>query len=225
MKNTSNPIPVSEESIRKSFEQFVLDDNHPCIMAQTVFKQDQLDIHDYKSMQNQKSQKQVVKDIEKYISSYDFEDNNFQTFLAVFSEDEFPDELSFERGMWTFLFNLKKEDPEEWDEAVSNDVSSEKFSYSLCGKAFYVVGLHPNSSRKSRSAPYPALVFNLHNQFEKLREMGAYDQVRNRIRKRDKSLQGTINPMVKDFGKRSEAVQYSGREVSKDWKCPYHFDK
>lgn len=225
MKNSTDQKSISEEIIRKNFRKFIIKNDHPCIMAQTVFKQDLYKIHDYLNMNNEDSQKQVIRDIRKYIDSYDFENNQFQTFIAVFSQDKFPDELSFERAMWTFLFNLKDNDPESWDEEVSNDVSSEKFSYSLCGKAFYIVGMHQQSSRNSRSAPYPALVFNLHNQFEKLREMGAYEQVRNRIRKRDKSLQGTINPMVRDFGKRSEAAQYSGRKVSKKWECPYHFDK
>lgn len=225
MKKSTDQKSISEEIIRKNFRKFVIKNDHPCIMAQTVFKQDLYEIHDYLNMNDEDSQKQVIRDIRKYIDSYDFENNQFQTFIAVFSQDKFPDELSFERAMWTFLFNLKDNDPESWDEEVSNDVSSEKFSYSLCGKAFYIVGMHPQSSRNSRSAPYPALVFNLHNQFEKLREMGAYEQVRNRIRKRDKSLQGTINPMVRDFGKRSEAAQYSGRKVSKKWECPYHFDK
>ena len=48
--------------------------------------------------------------------------------------------------------------------------------------------MHPKSSRMARQAPFPTLVFNLHWQFEKLRELGTYKRVRNAIRKRDKSL-------------------------------------
>lgn len=51
--------------------------------------------------------------------------------------------------------------------------------------------------------------------------MGKYTTVKKRIRKRDKKLQGTINPVLKDFGKDSEAKQYSGRSVGNDWKCPF----
>ena len=40
------------------------------------------------------------------------------------------------------------------------------------------------------------------------------------IRKRDTAFQGSINPMVADFGTTSEAKQYSGREVSESWKRP-----
>ncbi|WP_417943206.1 YqcI/YcgG family protein [Flagellimonas chongwuensis] len=48
--------------------------------------------------------------------------------------------------------------------------------------------MHPKSSRMARQAPFPTLVFNLHWQFEKLRELGTYKRVRNAIRKRDKPL-------------------------------------
>ena len=89
------------------------------------------------------------------------------------------------------------------------------------GKAFYMVGMHPNSSRKSRQAPYPAIAFNLHLQFEKLREKGRYEQVKHRIRDRDIELQGNMNPMLQDFHEGSEARQYSGRKVGEEWKCPF----
>ena len=51
--------------------------------------------------------------------------------------------------------------------------------------------------------------------------MGTYKRVRNTIRKRDKKLQGNINPMLEDFGATSEAKQYSGRKVSEKWECPF----
>tara|TARA_R110002124_G_scaffold254044_2_gene419466 strand:- start:4131 stop:4460 length:330 start_codon:yes stop_codon:yes gene_type:complete len=104
---------------------------------------------------------------------------------------------------------------------VSNDPADSNFSFSIAGKAFYIVGMHPKSSRMARQAPFPAMVFNLHAQFEKLRDMNVYKRVRNRIRDRDIKLQGNINPVLEDFGVESEAKQYSGRYVGKEWKCPY----
>jgi FPC/CPF motif-containing protein YcgG len=41
------------------------------------------------------------------------------------------------------------------------------------------------------------------------------------IRTRDLALQGTINPMLSDFGERSEARQYSGRAVEENWQAPF----
>jgi FPC/CPF motif-containing protein YcgG len=39
---------------------------------------------------------------------------------------------------------------------------------------------------------------------------------------RDLRLQGSLNPNLSDFGKKSDARQYSGRAVEANWKCPFH---
>ena len=67
-----------------------------------------------------------------------------------------------------------------------------------------------------------ALVFNLHEQFERLREEGRYERMRERILSRDLALSGSINPILARFGETSEARQYSGRLVERDWRCPFH---
>ena len=41
------------------------------------------------------------------------------------------------------------------------------------------------------------------------------------IRGREFALQGTINPMLSNFGEQSEARQYSGRAVDADWNPPF----
>ena len=131
-------------------------------------------------------------------------------------------EIEFENLLWRQLQFLHEMDNTGWDPMVSDDPNDPNFSFSIGGKAFYVVGLHPEASRLARRAPYPTLVFNLHSQFEKLREMGVYHKVRDKIRERDKAVQGSINPVLQDFGEESEARQYSGRQVGKNWKCPFH---
>ncbi|MDX1470983.1 MAG: guanitoxin biosynthesis heme-dependent pre-guanitoxin N-hydroxylase GntA, partial [Flavobacteriaceae bacterium] len=97
-------------------------------------------------------------------------------------------------------------------------------SFSVHGRAFYIVGMHPESTRKARRSPYPCMVFNLHGQFEKLREMNVYRNLRDRIRRRDKQQNGSVNPMLADFGEVSEARQYSGRMVGDNWECPFNPD-
>ena len=76
-------------------------------------------------------------------------------------------------------------------------------------------------SRKSRRFEAPTLIFNRHAQFEVLRQEGRYETLRDRIRQRDIQLQGSINPMLKDHGEASEAIQYSGRAVEGEWRCPF----
>ncbi len=88
--------------------------------------------------------------------------------------------------------------------------------------AFFIVGLHPASSRFKCRFAFPTLGFNAHVQFENLREAGKYGRMQDVIRSRDTSLQGNINPNLADFGASSDARQYSGREVEGDWGCPFH---
>ncbi|HSP45414.1 MAG TPA: YqcI/YcgG family protein, partial [Chthoniobacterales bacterium] len=62
---------------------------------------------------------------------------------------------------------------------------------------------------------------NPHEQFERLRADGKWKRMQETIRSRDVELQGSINPMLSDFGEQSEARQYSGRAVEDDWKAPF----
>ena len=65
------------------------------------------------------------------------------------------------------------------------------------------------------------MVFNLHDQFERLRAQGRYERMREAILDRDRALAGDINPMLDRHGSSSEARQYSGRVVEADWTAPF----
>ncbi len=124
--------------------------------------------------------------------------------------------------MWRTLQSLHEIDDCEWDPSVSGDPENPHFIFNLKGKAFYIIGMHPESSRIARQAAYPTMVFNLHRQFDKLREIGTYQIVRDTIRKNDEALQGNINPVLTDYGADTETKQYSWRMVKENWKCPFH---
>ena len=105
---------------------------------------------------------------------------------------------------------------------VSEDPHDTHFSLSFGGEAFFIVGLHPAASRPARRFSHPTLIFNLHDQFERLRAEGTYDRLRHTILQRDEKLAGSQNPMLARFGELSEARQYSGRAVDEAWACPFH---
>lgn len=213
---------MKPQSLQQDFSQFILGNNHPCIMAQSVFNLDNAEVNDYYRIADKSQSLKLLQDLSSYIENYNFKSNKFKSFIAVFSEENKMSEIEFEQKLWKQLQFLSDLDTHQWDKAVNPDPNHKDFSFSLLGNSFYIVGMHPNSSRIARQSPYFALVFNLHMQFEKLREMNTYTSVRNRIRKRDKELQGSINPMLEDFGEGSEARQYSGRKVEENWKCPFH---
>ena len=149
--------------------------------------------------------------------------SEYATFIAIFERPRQTTEDEFERLLWKQLRLLHEHDAAEhdWDPAVATDPSDPHFSFSLGGQALYVIGLHANSSREARRFRWPTLVFNPHQQFERLRADGKWKHMQETIRHRDFELQGTINPMLSDFGERSEARQYSGRAVEENWRAPF----
>lgn len=217
---TQNNIDL--EKIDADFQSFVLNETHPCIMAKAVFKMQHYDMHAYEDMHDASEMRTLLQQLREYLNNYRFDSTEFRSFVAVFPNNQLSDEVAFEKALWKTLQMLHDLDDQPWDSSVSTNPDDAEFSFSLQGRAFYVIGLHPESSRMARQAPYTTLVFNLHCQFEKLREMGTYQTVRDTIRRNDEKLQGSINPVLRDFGDDSETKQYSGRNVERAWKCPFH---
>ncbi|MGO4820595.1 MULTISPECIES: guanitoxin biosynthesis heme-dependent pre-guanitoxin N-hydroxylase GntA [unclassified Flavobacterium] len=209
-------------TVENKFKNFIVDQEHPCVMANTVFQMDNYQMKVYDNMLSDEIVEPMLQDIENYIKNYNFESNNFESLIVCFTANDFKTEKEYEQALFNLLQKLHDKDDAAWDPNVSKDPNDPNFSFSIKGKAFYIVGMHPNSSRLARQAPYCTIVFNLHWQFEKLREMGGYERVKKRIRRRDEALQGSINPVLRDFGEDSETKQYSGRQVENNWKCPFH---
>jgi FPC/CPF motif-containing protein YcgG len=131
-------------------------------------------------------------------------------------------EEMFDALLWERLRSLSALDKVNYghDTRVDQNPEAANYSYSLKSEAFFVVGIHPGSERRARRFKYPALVFNPHAEFEKLRKLDRFEKLKSVVRKRDMIFSGSINPMLDDFGNSSEAIQYSGKRHSSDWKCP-----
>lgn len=145
--------------------------------------------------------------------------------VALFDGPTDTDEQRFEALLWSQLQRLHLLDARRgtaWAEGVSRDPDSPKFSLSLAGHPYFVIGLHPGASRIARRFAWPAMVFNSHVQFDRLRGDGRYAKMQKATRARDLALQGSLNPNLADFGTAPETRQYSGRKVGADWKCPFH---
>jgi FPC/CPF motif-containing protein YcgG len=147
----------------------------------------------------------------------------FHSLLIHFPDSPTMGEQQFEDSLFARLQGIHDVDCASfaWDPSVSSDPTSDNFSMSVGGQSFYVIGLHPGASRDARRLPHPAMVFNLHAQFEYLREQGRYDRLREAIIERDVAMNGSPNPMLAVHGQSSEALQYSGREIDGPWECPF----
>lgn len=152
-------------------------------------------------------------------------DRTVHSFVAVFDGPGDTDEARFEALLWSQLQRLHDLDVRRgtpWAADVSRDPDDPRFSLSLAGHPFFVIGLHPGASRIARRFESPALVFNSHRQFERLRADGRYRKMQAATRARDLALQGSLNPNLADFGTNAETRQYSGRAVGPGWRCPLH---
>lgn len=204
-----------------AFRAFVLDPQYTCVGAKSAVHSDSYRLGVYDELGSVAATAALARDLAAFARDVDDIDAAFATFVAVFERPQTSDEQTFERDLWAQLQRLHDADPTPWDPTVSSDPEDPHFSFSFAGTAFFIVGLHPGSARLSRKFPWPALVFNPHTQFERLREAGKYTRMQEVIRNKEVALQGDINPVLDDFGSDSEARQYSGRLVEPDWHPPF----
>ncbi|HEX8432581.1 MAG TPA: guanitoxin biosynthesis heme-dependent pre-guanitoxin N-hydroxylase GntA [Longimicrobium sp.] len=210
-----------ERSVREDFEAFVRGSGFSCLGARAALRHRAYRFGAYGEMGSPHATAALARDLASFADEHGKDE--FATHVAAFLEPAPGDEHGFEARLWEQLRALHAVDPASgWDPRVSGDPASPHFAFSFGATAFFVVGLHPDSSRISRRFGWPVLVFNPHAQFERLRGDGRYYPLRDAIRAREMALQESLNPNLSDFGAESAARQYSGRAVEPEWSCPFH---
>lgn len=218
---------VSEETILKGREELqaaIADDRFPCVGAKSAMARGTLKTLVGHSLESAWDDVKIHSHLLEWAKAYRDDPSGLRSLAVVFEGPLDLTEQQFEAAMWDRLQSLADKDDwrgQSYDRTVSADPTDPHFSLSFGGAAFFVVGLHPNASRPARRFPRPTLVFNLHDQFERLRDEGRYERMREKIIERDVELAGSANPMLARHGQASEARQYSGRLVGDDWQCPF----
>ena len=216
-------VVASADEFGELLSERILGPEYPCLGARSVFKRERATVVLHDDLEAPETARALLEQLREYASTVDPE-AGFVSFVAGFRGPEVRDEKHFEEMLWGLLQRLHDVDEQPWAPAVSADPNDPHFAFSVAGTPFFIVGLHPKASREARRMPLPVLVFNLHEQFESLREEGGFERMRDTIRRRDEELQGSINPMVSDHGETSEARQYSGRKLEKAWEAPFEPD-
>ena len=212
----------SNKNIIEDFYSFIENDSFPCVGAKAALARNNIRVMVAEHFDRCAEDKEILSFAYNFIREYRKASNGFHSLVIIFKEPVNMDETLFEEILWRRLQSLRYLDATHfaYDKRVSPDPSSPSFSFSLMEEAFFIIALHPFSSRMARRFSYPTLVFNPHSQFEKLKRTGSYERIKKINRARDIKLSGSINPMLKDFGEASEAFQYSGRQHNAEWKCP-----
>ena len=209
--------------VHDSFRALVLNPQFSCVGAKSAIQTGSYRIGHYTELGSPAATAGLARDLKTFIQEQSSMEGEFSTLIATFTGPVGTNEEEFERLLWNQLQNLHELDfrQHRWDPTVSDDPDDPHFSFSFAEHGFFVVGLHPASSRFTRRFAWPTLVFNIHSQFEALRASGRFERMQDVIRKRETTLQGDINVNLADFGEASEARQYSGRPVESDWRCPF----
>lgn len=209
-----------------AFESFISDKNYPCVAARAALSRGNVPCLVAADMHNADQDERIFSFIQDFVAEFRQQEGVLYSAAVIFKGPENITEQSFEKYFWRRLQALATLDAKhfDYDARVSADPSHPNFSFSLAEEAFFIIGLHPSSSRHSRRFRYPAIIFNPHIQFDRLRTAGQYEKMKNIVRKRDKRYSGSINPMLHDFGQASEAMQYTGNQYDKQWTCPLHIN-
>jgi len=214
----------SNHPLALAFQQFIKAADFPCVGAKSALAKEQMRFVVGRDIRSAWDDLRILPNLLDLAQSYRADPVLFQSLVVLFEEDAGLDEAGFEANLWARVQSLTDKDQwlgQEADPRVSHVPDEPHFSLSFGGEAFFVVGLHPRASRPARRFERPALVFNLHDQFEQLRAQGRYEKLRASIMGRDMATAGSENPMLARHGTISEARQYSGRAVGADWVCPF----
>jgi FPC/CPF motif-containing protein YcgG len=208
--------------IIESFYDFIKLKDYPCVAAKAAVAQSHINCIVVPDMIREDRDKQILDFIYSFVDGYRSSSGIYHSAAILFENPVDRNEDQFEAMLWKKLQSLSDLDAKQYtyDERVSSDPQSPHFSFSLKEEAFFIVAMHPHSSRLARRFTYPVLVFNPHQQFEQLRKNNHFDHMKETVRHRDQHFSGSVNPMLEDFGIFSETKQYSGRAHDEHWKCP-----
>lgn len=216
------PTPFAEEA-HAALREFILAAGYSCVDAKAAINRQVYRLAVYDELGSPDATAGLSRDLATFVAEQDSINSDHTTFIAVFARPRELSEQAFEHRFWQQLRRLNREDANAgfaWDPSVSADPQSPHFSFSFAGNAFFIIGLHANASRLARRFAFPALVFNSHAQFERLRQAGLWERNKTTIRDREMKTQGSLNPMIDDYGASTEARQYAGNAVPPDWVPP-----
>jgi hypothetical protein len=213
---------ISNEHIINEYFDFLNEREFPCVVAKAALARNHIKGFVANNMACPASDVEVLHFIYDFVDQYRSSRESYHSAAVIFKGPANTNDETFDTLLWERLKALSTLDKANYlhDNRVDENPAAPNYSYSLKSEAFFVVGLHPGSERRSRRFKYPTLIFNPHAEFEKLRKLNRYEKLKGVVRKRDVIFSGSVNPMLDDFGNSSEVSQYSGKRYDDKWKCP-----
>jgi hypothetical protein len=207
----------------KAVRAFILSSSFSCVAGKAAVTSGGYRFGCYRGFGERSSTEGLARDLAAFVAERPFMERTYASFIAVFDDPASSGEDWFEAALWRELQLLSDLATPLYPSSAraASDPEANDFAFSFAGEAFFVVGMHRDSSRLSRRFSLPTLVFNSHDQFAEARRDGRFQRIQRIVRDRELQLQGSINPELREFGTASEARQYSGRPTEPSWKCPF----
>ena len=169
-------LPASfdnSDPLAEKFCRFISRPGFPCVGAKSALAKKQLQFVVARDIGSAWDDMRIYPALFNFTRRYRARKRLFQSFVVLFRGPQSLTELDYERCLWERIQSLTDKDTwhgQRHDSRVSADPANPHFSLSFGGEAFFVVGLHPGASRPARRFACPAIVFNLHDQFEEMRK-------------------------------------------------------
>lgn len=175
INNTSSSIISRSEiaDVSKEFEKFFAKNAHSSL------EDDQFTLRTYDALGSQKTAIELLADIEDHLKFCQNNDNDCAEFVAIFPKRKYYTEAQFEKLLWKQLRYLHLVDIHPWKKQTAHELKDDQFFFSVLGKSFYVIGMHPSSEQKNRKSPYPAMIFSqreLSESFSRKRKITAINE-------------------------------------------------
>jgi uncharacterized protein len=169
------PDHPTQETSRALLDAHVDAADFPCVGAKAAAARGTLEVIGARAIDSAWDDVRIHDRLLGWAATYRADPTLFRSLAVVFDGPGDLGEAAFEHALWARIQSLSDKDVwrgQDYDRRVSADPSDAHFSLSFGGEAFFVIGLHPNASRPARRFARPAMVFNLHDQFEQLRALG-----------------------------------------------------
>src|SRR5262249_55256652 len=160
-----NPLAVL---IHSQFRGMITSPAFPCLGGSGAIHRGDYRFAVYGALGSPDAIRPCASDLASFLGKCPADRNPVAVFVAAFRQPVIPTELAFETALWEQLRGLHELDAHGdaahrqsgGSDGLPTDVKNEDPGFFFCDREFFVVGLHPASSRWARRFGWPTLVFN-----------------------------------------------------------------
>jgi uncharacterized protein len=197
------------EHVHAIFRAVLLSPSFPCLGGTGLVRAGEYCFAVYDQLGDPSAFGQQAVDMRHYFKSRPIDTHPFAAFVAAYIAPSTQTDDVFEACMWAQLEGLQSCQEHGGQGSISL-VDHDDPGFVFGDREFFVVGMHPGSSRFARRFPWPLLVFNALSHAHEMQKRGKHASMSRKVLARDRNLQGSDNPSLHA----PQRLQFSGREVA-----------